>query len=338
VLKGHSFVTPALIDSALVQTHVGLGVELGRRWDYGTLSIYSPPMGAQPYSFQFDQSTSVASQYLSLGVAVADRFEIGFDGSYTAQLAGDPNSSLVFGDKSAWTFRPGVRIRILRSPATGTQLGVHVYGDFAGESQTSPVGLLGEIARDAGAIAASPQRMNCLGAGDLSCALANSTFDASGAASTTRTRLSGGATLGLAQTFASIFGFQAALGLEAGHRNVTDAGGTVGFTPVTFHVGAAPSLDFGRAVPIALMAEYLFTVTREAPTTSSDALGVDGTSVTLQHEFVFGAYYTGRADLTVGALFRFTDITSTTSYSDIPSVSGPPVRILAGQVAARYFF
>jgi hypothetical protein len=337
VLRGHPFVTPVLIDSAFTQTHVGVGVELGHRWDYGTISVY-PPTGA-PYVFQFDQSTGLASQYLSLGVAIADRFEIGFDGSYTSQLAGDPSSSLVFGAKSAWTFRPGVRIRILRSPATGTQLGVHVYGDFAGESQTSPAGLLGEIAVEAGAIAASMPRTNCLGAGDLSCALTSTTFDASGASSTTRTLLRGGATLSLAQGAASIFGVQAALGLEAGHRNVTHAGSTVGSTPVTFHAGAAPSFDFGRVgVPIALMAEYLFTRISEAAAASSDTMGVDGTSTTYQNDLVFGAYYTGRADLTVGALLRYTVVASSTSYSDGTSAVGAPVRILAGQVAARYFF
>jgi hypothetical protein len=336
MLKGHPFVTPALIDSALTQTHVGVGVELGRRWDYGTISVY-PPTGA-PYIFQFDQSTSVTSQYLSLGVAVADRFEIAFEGSYTAQLAGDPAGALVFGDKNAWNLRPGLRIRIFRSPSTGTQLGLHAYGDFAGESQTSPAGLLGEIAAEAGGIAASQQRTNCLGAGDLSCALTSTTFEASGAAGTTRTRLSGGATLGLAQAFVSFFGVQAALGLEAGHRSVTHAGNTVGSTPVTFHVGAAPSVDFGSVAPLAVMAEYLFTITSEPAAASTGTMGVDGTSVTLQHDFVFGAYYTGRADFTVGALLRFTNATSTTSYSDGTSAVGAPVRVLAGQVAARYFF
>ena len=127
-----------LIDSAFVQSHLGVAAEIGRRWDYGTLSTYTPP-GAMPdaaYTLQFDQATNVATGYGSFGIAVNDRVELGVSGSYQSALSTDVTSALIFGSKSAWTLRPGARFQLTRSATTAVAL--HLYGDFGGDNQQSP--------------------------------------------------------------------------------------------------------------------------------------------------------------------------------------------------------
>jgi hypothetical protein len=86
------------------------------------------------------------------------------------------------------------------------------------------------------------------------------------------------------------------------------------------------------------MVEYLFTASGQLLAPSAVAAGADGTPVILQSGLVGGVYYTGRPDLTVGALFNGAFFRKTVNYSDGSSAIEPPETVLAGQIAARYFF
>jgi hypothetical protein len=185
-------------------------------------------------------------------------------------------------------------------------------------------------------------QMDCLQANKLSCALKSSTFDAQAAALTSRAQYGAGATLGVAQAVGGGFGVQGAVGFEVDYASGGAAGLSFGSVPAAFHVGAAPSFDLGRWVPLTLMAEYLFTVTVEKTVTSSanaaGAVADDNTLLTLRNAVAGGVYYTGRPDLQIGALFGATFDHVTTTGSDGSTSAQPSLTRLAGQVTGRYFF
>jgi hypothetical protein len=339
-LGGLAFVSPFLIDSAFTQTHAGFGLELGHQTELGVVPPAPSSSGAVA-PFQYDRSLGVTTQYLSFGFAIGERVELGFSAGYATQLSSDVDGALFFGGKSTWNLRPGARVRLIHRPSTGTQLAVHVYGDFGASAWQNPAGVLAEIATEATLFTTNPMQLACLQANNISCALTSPTFNAQVAALTNRTQYGAGATVGLAQHVAGGFGVQAAVGFEADYASVSAAGTTYGSVPVAFHVGVAPSFDLG-AVPLTLMAEYLFTLIDET-TVSSQMNAMDQTAdtntlLTLENAAVFGAYYTGRRDLTVGALFSATFDRITATGSDGTALAQPPVTRLAGQVNARYFF
>jgi hypothetical protein len=341
-LKGHTFVTPFLVDSAFNQRSVGLSLETGRQWNYGVIPSYPscPAMSmlSPSCSWQFDQATSTAAQVYSFGWALGERIELGASVSYRTLLSSDVSSLLYFGGQSSWGVQPAVRIRLVRSPQSGTQLALRLYGNFGGDNQQSPAALLAEIAAEANTIAGDMNRTQCLGSLQIGCAL-NKGFDAQAAASTRRTLYGAGVSLNLAQAFNSLFGFQASLSLEPGYRTTTVAAG-LNSIPFTFHVGVAPSLYFGPKVPLTLAAEYLLTVSGEPPSSTAAQGGADGTVVTIQSGVVGGLYYTYHQDFTLGLLFSGTFYTQSINYSDptIPTAVLPPETALAFQTSARYFF
>src|SRR5262249_26519066 len=53
-LKKHAFITPFLVDSAITQTSLGLGLELGHQWELGVIPATSVSATRQP--FQYDRS------------------------------------------------------------------------------------------------------------------------------------------------------------------------------------------------------------------------------------------------------------------------------------------
>jgi hypothetical protein len=334
LLGGLYLPSPALIDSAFVQSHLGVAVEVGRRWDYGTISTYTPP-GVMPdagYSLQFDQATNVSTQYGSFGIAVNDRVELGVSGSYQSVLSTDVASVLVFGAKSSWTLRPLVRFQLVRTPVTAVAL--LLYGDFGGDNQQSPVTALNEIANEIHTISASSgngqNQTNCLGAGDVTCALTNPSAVNT---ATTRTLAGGGTTLAVAHAFNSTFGIQSAFGLEVGYRATDANGSSTGSVPINFHAGVAPSVDFGPNAPLALMLEYRLNVLGEPSVGDGD-----GNIVQVTNALSFGVYYTGRKDLSLGAIFSTAFGYNQILFSDGSSQLYPPTTTVTGQIAARYFF
>jgi hypothetical protein len=343
-LKGHTFPTPFLLDTAFITTHVGLGVELGHQWNYGAFTGAQSAMGSET-TYQYDQSISVTTEYLSAGLALNEKTEIGVDASYSSVMGSDVNTAILYGGQTSWNLRPGARFRLLHSASTGSQLSLHLYGNFGSGAQQNPLGVIGEIAAEINTVAQTGNT-TCLAAGELACALTGKGYNAQTSVSTTRTAVVGGATFSLAQAVSSLFGLQFSLGAEAGHawltvpgnggmQNISVGSTEIGSTPFAFHVGMAGSLDFGPTVPLALMGEYLFTVNYE-PTegTASDS----GAITTLQSGLVAGAFYTGRSDFVLGALFTATFSQGAVGFDDGSSDSLAPTTIVTGQVTARYFF
>jgi hypothetical protein len=335
-LGGHTFPTPFLVDSAFPQSYVSFGAELGHETDFGLF------IGAE--TSQYDASFGVSSQYVSAGFAFLDRYELGLSASYSSALASDVNTLLLYGGKSAWELHPGVRIRLFRS--TSTQLALHLYGDFAGGANQNPSIIIAEIGNEVQGIASNSGRTSCLMNGDLSCIFTTAGFNPQQVANISSTLLGGGVAFNLAQTLGSSLGVQGTVSLEVGSRSVIGVatGGTPPApdisTPVSFHVGVAPSLDFAPlfGAPITLMGEYLFTLVEE-PIQGTGIIDA-GTVQTIQSQFSVGGYYTGRRDLQLGAMFNVTLSQATNTFSDatVPASTLPPITVLAGQVSARYFF
>jgi hypothetical protein len=261
--------------------------------------------------------------------------EIGIGASYATLLGGDPNSALLWGGRNAWSLNPGVRIRVVRTPTT--QLGLHVYGAFGAGARLDPSAVLVEIANEATEIAANANRQNCLASGDLSCTITSPSFNAQTAMQFSQANYGGGATLALAHAFTSTFGLQAALGLDGGYESTTAQVNSYGSVHVNFHVGVAPSLDFG---PVSVMAEYMFTVLYDL-SMATPSLSAP-TILTLRNGFVLGVYYTGRDNLAIGALLNATIDEQTMTYPTDDMGSTPvgkqPYTRVAGQITARYFF
>jgi hypothetical protein len=336
------FSTPFLIDSAFITSHVGLGVELGHEWVYGVIAqAYSNATGGMMDGYQYDAGLGVTTEYASIGVAINERTEVGLDASYSSLLPSDANSALLFGGQNAWTLRPGLRARLVSSQATGTQLSLHLYGNFGSGTIQNPQAVLDEIAGAIGTVANSSNTA-CLGSGDLPCAFPSG-FNLQSAVRSVSTFAGGGATFSLAQAVSQSFGLQFALGAELAYGWNDVGGAEFASTPIAFHAGLAPSYDLGPTVPITLMGEYLFTVdvvpTAASSSTQSGVLSGDaGTITTIQNALVAGAYYTGRSDFSLGALFTATFAQSSQSFADSTSEGQAPITAITGQVAARYFF
>jgi hypothetical protein len=350
-LNGLTFPTAFLIDSAFVQSHIGLGVEIGRQWEYGVQPASPTSMNqmSTPDTFSYDRAVATATQYASFGVAVSDRVELGVSATYASMVSGDVNAAILFGGRTAWSLAPGARFKLFRS--SQAQMALHFYGNFGSSAWQNPALVVGEISNEITQIAGSSKRTACLADGNLACALttAGIPFNAQQAAYTSQSNFGGGATLSLAAAFTASFGLQAALGLDAGYSPSNAGGNAFASAPVIFHVGVAPSFDLGPTVPITLMAEYLFTVTNSSTVstaTDSSALSADGGSLlTLQSNITAGVYYTGRRDLVLGLLFNATFAESQSTFTDDSTGTSvtnttvqPPLTRLAGQLNARYFF
>ena len=150
---------------------------------------------------------------------------------------------------------------------------------------------------------------------------------------TTRTVAGGGAALAVAHAFNSSVGIQSALGIEVGYRATDANGSSTGSVPINFHVGVAPSVDFGPKVPLGLMIEYRLNVLGEPAVGDGD-----GSIVQVTNALNLGVYYTGRHDLSVGAIFSAAFGFNEVLYSDGTSALYPPTTVITGQIAARYFF
>lgn len=330
MLKGHTFIPGALIDSAFPETHLGLGVELGHEWDSGVTF---------PSQDTYTRSFGVTTEHLSAGVMLGDRVELGLDGTYASYVASDINTAVEHGSPNAWEVRPGLRIRLFRSPASGTQLGLHLYGDFSGGARQSPLGVLAEAAGEATMIGSNSAQSACLASGDLLCGLTAAGYNAQTASQYTTRQLGGGAALNLAQAFSSLFGVQAGLGLVVAGSSASAPGNTVGAAVVQLNGGLAASFDFGPTVPLALMGEYRFTFVNEATAATANTTGLDGGDAQVFiHALAAGLYYTGRRDLTLGAVFNASFNTSGVNYDDGSSAANPPVTTVSGEIAATYFF
>ena len=347
-VNGYVFPTPLLIDSAFLTTHVGLGAEVGHYWAFGQDPQFVTPNNGLNMSgtdIPYDLSMGYTTEYVSLGLAPWERVGLTLDASYTSYIASDINGAVLNGSQYAWDIRPGLRFRLLHSRSSGTQIALHLYGDFSSSSQVNPQPALVTIGNQLNACIMANNNLG--GGGQMSCPFSNLP-----ATTTSHTVVGGGGALSLAQAFNSTFGLQAAAALEVGYGWLDAQGSQINSTPVNFHVGIAPSINLGPSAPLSIMAEYLLTVGYEPtigilPSSLQSEMTPDaGATTTFTHQFAVGLYYTGRSDFTVGGLFTATVSSSQTSSTaddsngdaNVQTFDNPPVRAVGAQVNARYFF
>lgn len=329
-LKGHAFRPPLLLDSAFVTTFVDLSASVGRQVTPG-LQISAMSALGVGHVFAYDATQSVVTGRIQGGVRLGERVEVDVDGSYTGSVVGDQNTALLFGGQSAFDVRPGIRFGALRSPGSGTALGLRAYGAFSSSSRLSPARVLADITRNLGAIAGDNNAAACLQTGDLTCAL-GADYNAFAAMRISRATYGGGVAASLAQAFGSRFGLQATTGFELARGSInTPTAAGIGSTPFSFHAGVAPSLDLAPSVPLGISAEYRFEFANESY--GGAASGTSGAIRTVKHGVAAGVYYTGRRDLVLGAAFvgSFSSLTS-----DVGALAGS--NLISGLVTTRYFF
>jgi hypothetical protein len=328
-LKGHAFRPPLLLDTAFATTHVGLTASIGREVTPGVHVLSTNSLGVMQ-DLTYDATLTVLGGRVQAGAAFLGRIELDVDASYAGLVVGDQHTAVLFGGQSTYDVRPGLRIAALRSPSSGTALGVHAYGAFTGSSRLNPARVLSQIGKDIQAIAADPKRTSCLQVGDLACALGDD-FDVFAAMKVSRATYGAGAAVSLAQAFFSRFGVQATAGVEiAKGSSSSQAAPSLGSLPIDVYVGVAPSLDLAPAVPIGISAEYRFDFASES---FSGSPGGDSSTKTTKHGVAAGLYYTGRRDLVLGAAFVGNFTATSADGSALPSTS-----LLSGVVTMRYFF
>lgn len=330
-LKGHAFIPPLLLDSAFVSTYVGGSVQMGREASFG-LPLYAMNTIGVSHQFQFDTSLSLVTGRIQLGLAFLGRLEIDLDTSSTGVVAGDSTTGLLYGSHGGFDVRPGLRVVAVRSPSTGTQLGVRAYGAFSSSTRMNPQRVLDEIGKEASAIAASSERSACLQTGDLACALPG--FDAAAAMKVSRATYGAGAAVSLAQAIASKIGLQATVGFEVARANSGSQAASLGSTPIGVYVGAGPSIDLSPIVPMGIAAEYRFDFATESfGGTATSGAAVSGSSTTMRHGVAAGLFYTGRRELVMGTAFVGSFATNSSDAGPLP---GTTVLSVVGTI--RYYF
>ncbi len=325
--KGHRFLFPALIDAPFVTTSVRLATEIGafaQRGVSATPAIDTPFVSSPVI---YDRDPRFVQMHFGGGVALNQVFGLEFDGTYSALVGGNLESAFLYGTSSGDDLRPGARVRILRLEGLGTQIGARVHALVQHQTRVRPASLLEEVAKE-NRMGSNAQRSECLAAGDFTCAFAEG-FSAAEAARISRAQYGGGFSVSAAQPLGARFGVVATLGADFATAKLTSlVAGSVSSTPVSVHVGVAPSVDLAPTLPLGAMIEYRLLHTNESFSQSANAPG--GSFKTDQHSVAAGLYYTGRTDLQLGMIFAGAFTTS--------SSSEPLVALLTGRLAARYFF
>lgn len=343
-LSGHTFILPTFVDNAFTTTVFAVGTGLG---------LYSQPsnIGKDPRTGQattYDVKMGFIDERFSFGWAPVEQAQIHLDSSYVAIVGGNEQGILLFGGKTSYAFQPGVRVRLLRSKESGTQLTLHGYGRIEGGIQLRPAGLLEAMAAQVETLkndpAAQVKTAACLAAGDFSCALP-SVSDPLGSMTRTDSTYGAGGALNLAQALGRYAGAQVSVGASAGssslklkaldNLSVTLADYELTSVPWDLHLGLAGTLNFTPGAPIGLKAEYQFRRTSESFKVNGADSGLS--RVANQHEVAAGLFYTGRRDLQLGWFLSGEFTSSTLADSGTPA-DEPSRAILTAQFEMRYFF
>lgn len=324
-LRGHLFPTPLLVDRAFVLTTAGLTSMLAVRSVPGVEVLNADGTGV-PYSFTYDRSLGVTAQELDVAIAIRKVVDLDLAIRYETLLPRENVSTAVFGAASSFEARPGVRVRLLRRPSSGTLLGAHAFGVFVTGARQTPAQLFAAVAKDLVGIAGDGIRRSCLLAGDLECAL-GSDVDPSALSKVSRSEMGAGAALTLAQGFNSYVGLQVMAGFSATKATVKSPVADASAVPVTAIVGVAPSLDLNPIIPFGAMIEYRLRATVES--------AFDTT--TLDHAIAATVLYTGRKELNAGLSFRANVTMSSVKFFGV-SVAQPTATDLGAVASIRYFF
>ena len=273
VLGGQNFLTPTLVDSALILSTVDM------RGSATTAKVTGFPVLLLG---QTELNTATALGQAKLGVRVLPELELFGAGRSSVVSGTNPRTLLVQGASLQFGGEVGLAVRLFRLHASDTQLTLRgAVGAYRGRL-IAPGNLVNHLQ-------AAP-RITVVDILDSGVANYLNT--------PTHMQQYQGA-LALAQPFSSMVALQASAGVVADHQTLSfytplvDPEVTV--VNVRPNVAVALSIDGGAAhVPVAVMGEYRFVHQRSQDHSS----GLVASSN--QSEFAAGIFYSGRRDLQVG--------------------------------------
>lgn len=265
----HSFIFPALVDSAFVATYVGL-----------RLHVASFDMKNLPTDFgKLDLSAIHVAEGLDVGFRIVDILGIWATFGARTFVATNAKSLVYEGATFDYGGNAGAILRLLRSEATGTQLSLRGSFGLSKGQLSSLAGLFPTTETDV-AIA------DTLNSQLLRTPIHETNF---------------GGSLAVAQSLSPMFGLQAAVGLGWASTTIepydVDAGRRIERhrRGLTYNAGIAASCDFmALHFPLALMVEYRLS----RQTSSPGALMTDDLSNV--SGLFGGVYYSGRPNLQLG--------------------------------------
>ncbi len=335
-LSGHTFPLPLLIDHPFVATHFGVGTEVGFYSQPGLGLEYVDETGREQ-TFTYDANAGFLRERLALGIGLFETFELSVDADYLAFVGANEGTIFLFGGRTAYDVRPGVRGRILRASRTGTQLGGRAYAILSEGIQIQPQGLLVTLVQQIAALAASERRTTCLVAGDFACAFPD--LDLAAAIQVIHTRYGGGASVSAAQPLGRHVGVLGTVGLEVARARSSNVSfGNLYSTPLDFYAGVAPSLDLEPYAPIGAMVEYRVDV-ESIPYEENRSAGVPAGygETNLNHAVAAGLFYTGRRDLQLGLVLSASFLNQSAQAGPRSTVQ-PLAAIVTAQFTVGYFF
>lgn len=339
-LDGHTFPYPRYLGSAFVTTsfQVGAGIEF---YDQSEVEAQFEPAPGQVQSFAYDRELVFARLRAALDIAPWEVFSFGLGAQYLAQVGVSEQSLFLFGAETGYGLTPNLHVRLWRSEASGTQLGLRLQGDFDGGLRAVPQGLLRELALELAAIAQDQGRISCLVAADFACAFED--VDLVTAIQLHHQSYGASAKLDLAQAFGRAVGLQLSLGLGGGYQSFSwrylgdiDAG------TFDFNVGIGPSFDFYPSFPLGLAFEYLLDVQHTVYATEPGedpqaAPPSEADDTTVGNHLAAGLYFTGRRDLMLGAILGLQFVDESAAIGKT-AAEQPSATIIAVQFDMRYFF
>jgi hypothetical protein len=340
-LRGHTFQFPRLLDNAFVvpSMYVGSSVEFFRQAGV-TATIPTPTGGSQ--STTFDREITFVKLNYGVDFRPSRYFSFGLETDYLAEVGSNGNTLFTWGGSGSFDFRPNLKIRIVRSERTGSQLALRANATLQQGIRALPLGLLVNISNQLQEATATPQATaefaDCLRRANIQC-LETSGDDISA----TRRRNGGGAAVAFAQALGRYAGFQLAFGVEGASTSVSLPQGSGQKTELAsgetvLYAGIAPSLNFYPKLPVGLTVEYRVENTKSTYD-ANPSLGVAAeTAVSAtSHRVNGGLYYTGRRDLMLGWLaganFNRDVVRSMQNVE-----SDPRAFVFAAQFDMRYFF
>src|SRR5262245_65745982 len=99
-LKGHTFQTPLLNDTAFVPTYFGVGTELGLYNQPGLVIRYQDENGANK-KFTYDANAVFLRERFGVGFGILELVQLGVEADYTALVGANAETIFLFGGQTS---------------------------------------------------------------------------------------------------------------------------------------------------------------------------------------------------------------------------------------------
>jgi hypothetical protein len=280
-LSGHTFQRPVFLDSAFLAGYFGDGTRIG---------FESAQLTAK-------EQLNVAAVFetLAFGIPIGKRVQLSFDGNYNAFFGTDTQSLFKFGGNFGFNLQPGLRVLIVRSDRTGSELSLHGSAVIAYSPGVTPGNLIQILGDELNGITTNQHRLECLLKLKFRCAFPG-VNNILAAIETSSTSFGGDLSINYAQALGRYVGLQATGGIDAEASTFNAYAGTKktsqSSAPITVEGGLGPSVNLYPLAPVGMQLEYLARF-------STQSSGGNATN-SLQHNFAVGFYFTGRRDLQLG--------------------------------------